>query len=102
MIVNGKPYYQVSGRYRTAAAFPPGMTGIQALQHAVGQQERPFRADYMTWADKMGEGHAGDHYLRCYATDTVEMSIEEWREWKRNGGTTYLDYDYHHRVKNDR
>jgi len=104
-----KEYYQVSGRYRTAAAFPGLKTGIQALQDIWGTK-RPYglkhnpsfetikggrtKAEWDHWAAAMGEGHAGDHFLRCYATDTVEMSIDDWKKFKAAGGTTYLQADY--------
>lgn len=81
-------WFQISGKFRTAARLPSGMTGIKALQ---AQKIREPE-----WAENMGEGHAGDHYLRCCAPDedVLTLTRESWEEFKKAGGTTYMSYAY--------
>jgi hypothetical protein len=79
-------WFQVSGKYRTVAKLPDGMTGVEAL---IGVK---YRED--SWAENMGEGHAGDHYLRCYGKEKKELSREDWVDFKSRGGTTYNMYAY--------
>jgi len=71
-----------------AARLPPGMTGIEALQSENTREPE--------WAERMGEGHAGDHYLRCSAPDknVLTLNREAWRAFKEAGGTTYLQHIY--------
>lgn len=109
MKIELKRFYQVSGRYRTAATFPGFKTGIQSLQdvwgtkRAYGLKHNPSfeiikggrsKREWDAWAAGMGEGRAGDHFLRCYATEQVEMSIDDWKGFKAAGGTTYLQADF--------
>lgn len=87
LIANG--YYQVSRSHRIVARLPEGMTGSEALLREA-KKGRPWDAE--EWVKALGEGHAGDHFLRCYA-----QSRELWKELDRPtfaafrslGGRTY-------------
>jgi hypothetical protein len=85
-------WFQVSSRHRIVARFPKGKTGKQALAESGGQ-----RCDDQAWIDGMGEGGSGDFYLRVYANTEglwKELTIAEWRAFKKAGGTTYQSYSY--------
>lgn len=69
-----------------AGRFPEGMTGIEALKTLEIREPE--------WAENMGEGHAGDHYLRCGNGESIELSREDWAKFKKAGGTTYSHYAY--------
>lgn len=88
-------WFQVSRSYRSVARLPEGMTGIQALV-----SKNPDRPD---WANNMGEGHAGDHFLRCHARATdgllEELSFFEWETFKAAGGLTYDGWHYQKQQK---
>lgn len=91
-MIDTNTWFSVSHKYRIVARFPEGKTGKQALAESGGQ-----RCDDQAWVDGMGEGHSGDHYLRCYAREAdlwKELSIEEWREFRKAGGTTYMAWHY--------
>lgn len=79
-------WFQISGKYRTAARLPAGVTGIEAL--------KTLNIREPEWAERMGEGHAGDHYLRCCNGEQKELTVEEWMVFKKAGGTTYMAYAY--------
>lgn len=92
-------WFQISGKYRMVARFPPGMSGIEALKTL---HIRPPQ-----WAEAMGEGLAGDHYLRRnqrYRTLhssqalTATLTHEEWKKFRDDGGTTYLSRCYKHKM----
>lgn len=76
-------WFQVSGKFRLVCRLPEGLTGKQALAAAAKH------TDVQKWVDGMGEEHAGDHYLRCYAAHE-ELNEVEWRAFKKTGGSTYL------------
>lgn len=76
--------YQVSRKFRLVASLPEGKTGKEALAASGGP-----RCDDATWIDGLGEARAGEQYLRCYAPHT-QLSLEEWIEFKKVGGATYL------------
>lgn len=91
-------YYQVSRKYGHLAKLPPGKTGIQALIDSCRgpdgkRKDGSTPIEFESWAKRMGEGHAGDQYLRCYAADdeTVEVIKEVMDEFRKLGGTTYLE-----------
>jgi hypothetical protein len=75
-------YFQVSRAHRRVARLPPGKTGVQALVEAAGEN----RVD---WAKGLGEGGAGDQYLRVYTKDAVVLSREEFARFRALGGDTY-------------
>lgn len=93
-----KIWFQTSGKFRNIAKFPEGLTGMQALK-----QSATYHGDIDKWIDGMGEGHSGDHYLRCYAASdqkklgtqlTAELDKDQWKEFKAAGGTTYMNFYY--------
>lgn len=79
-------WFQISGKFRVAARLPEGMTGIEAL--------KTLNIREPEWAERMGEEHAGDHYLRCSGQQAKELTQDEWTAFKAAGGTTYLSYAY--------
>lgn len=79
-------WFQVSGKYRIVAKLPNGMTGIKALQSKKIREPE--------WAERMGEGHAGDYFLRCCSVETQELTHEEWTTFKKTGGTTYISHTW--------
>jgi hypothetical protein len=90
-------YYQVSAKYRHLAKLPVGKTGIQALIDA--ERTRGQRVqDPERWANMMGEGHAGDQYLRTYARsdgNVLVVPIHIFKEFKAKGGGTYFGKHWH-------
>jgi hypothetical protein len=76
-------YYQVSRKWRSIAKLPEGKTGIEALTEVSGRPE---------WAAALGEGRAGDHYLRCYAKKQRELPLELFIAFRRWGGCCYSQY----------
>ena len=86
LINNG--YYQVSRKYRTLARLPNGMTGKQALL-TVAKKIRPWDAE--KWVDCLGEGSAGEYYLRCHSSKEDQLEIGEslFRVFRFLGGNTY-------------
>lgn len=89
-------WFQVSGKYRMVARLPSGMSGVQALKTLHIREPQ--------WAEAMGEGHAGDHYLRMTSHSAAKtLTTAEWKKFKEDGGTTYLSRSYQKhrdRVKN--
>ncbi len=86
-------WYQVSRNARMVARLPEGQTGIEALIDA--QRASPVRSDYALWARRMGEGSAGDYYLRCHALRDrpelhKELTREEFAAFRKAGGETYM------------
>jgi hypothetical protein len=83
-----KGYYQISRRSRTLACLPKGKTGMEALLEAT-KDMRPDEAK--EWVEGMGEGHAGDHFLRCHAKDglTIILTEEEFHMFRKLGGGCY-------------
>lgn len=70
-------YYQTSRGHRRVARLPPGKTGRQALREVA-----PRMAE-------LSEASAGDHYLRCYCREHLDLDQETFNEFRRLGGTTY-------------
>lgn len=68
-ILDPHVWFQVSGKYRIAARLPEGMTGVEAL--------KTLNISEPEWAERMGEGNAGDHYLRCGNGEQKELTREE-------------------------
>jgi hypothetical protein len=96
-------WFQVSRRYRTVARLPDGMTGIEALIEAQAQSEYPH-PDYEKWAKGMGEGSAGDHFLRCYAKKQelwMELGRRTFEAYRKAGGETYAVAFYRRQRENN-
>jgi len=76
-------WHMVSRRHRTVARLPEGKTGLECLTGVLNTR----------WTAEMGEGPAGDMFLRCY----TERDTHRWRDlsqgefvaFRRVGGTTY-------------
>lgn len=82
---------QVSRKHRMVARLPPGKTGVQALIEAERASEHPH-PNLEEWARGMGEAHAGDHYMRCYADqegNIVTLDIPTFAAFRKLGGSTY-------------
>jgi len=81
-------YYQVSRRFRTLARLPKGKTGMEALLEATDELQ-PM--DAVKWVKGLGEGHAGDHFLRCHAGKNVQIILteEEFHMFRKLGGGCY-------------
>jgi len=81
-------YYQVSRKFRTLARLPKDMTGKQALLE-IAKNERPWDAE--EWVNNLGDGAAGDHYLRCYSpeSDYLEVGESIFQAFRDVGGNTY-------------
>jgi hypothetical protein len=88
LVSNG--WYQTSRKYRMLCRLPEGQTGVQALIEAE-QVSRPW--DVEKWATGLGEGSAGDHFLRCHATAknglATEVDSATFDAFRRLGGDTY-------------
>jgi len=84
-------WYQVSRAYCTVARLPKGKTGIQALIDAELSGGPGGRKDAPQWAARMGEHHAGDHFLRMYAKGDLQKQLSStvFNEFRRLGGGTY-------------
>lgn len=78
-------WFQTSRAHRAVARLPEGKTGRQALWEA---QSRPMDK---TWALQFPEYSAGDHYLRCHApiTDQLTLNRREFEAYRAAGGDTY-------------
>lgn len=78
-------WFQTSRAHRAVARLPEGKTGRQALWEA---QSRPMDK---TWALQFSEYSAGDHYLRCHApiTDQLTLNRKEFEAYRAAGGDTY-------------
>lgn len=84
-------WYQVSRRWRTVARLPDGKTGVQALTEA------ETRRDAEKWAKMLGEGSAGDHFLRCHANKDglwKELDVPTFAAFRKLGGDTYQSAHY--------
>jgi len=82
----GEGYYQVSRRHRILAKFPEGLTGTEAL---LQDGQHPYNPK---WAEDMGEGAAGDHWLRCYAEAAgywLRVNKAIFTAFRILGGDTY-------------
>lgn len=73
-------YYQVSNMHRIVARLPVGVCGVDALAVAWGDRKR---------AKQLGETRAGDQFLRVYSRDQIQLTREQWAEFKAAGGGTY-------------
>lgn len=86
-VPDSEVWYQVSRNHRIVARLPEGKTGIQALIDA------ETRLDRERWAQRMGEGNAGDHYLRCHAMrrdgDWQQLTNVAFNAFRAAGGDTY-------------
>ena len=77
-------WFQVSRSHRSLARLPDGMTGIEALESI--SKDRPG------WAAGMGEGNAGEHFMRVYGRDPelrAELTPEEFELFRKAGGKSY-------------
>jgi hypothetical protein len=89
-------WHQVSRAYRGVARLPEGMTGTEALIDAERRSDHPH-PNLETWATRMGEAHAGEHYLRCYAGrdgHSRDLDIPTFAAFRKLGGGTYLQWAY--------
>ena len=78
-------YEQVSRKYRTVARLPPGKTGLEALREV-----DPRLADqFLKNANEM----AKHQYLRCYDSDKIELTYEEFSEFLIKTGRSPLPLD---------
>jgi hypothetical protein len=93
-----KGYYQVSRNYRLVAKLPDGKTGVEALIDACRSGEIPTARDYESWAKRLGEGHAGDQYLRSNIASAIQLTREAFENFRKLGGSTYLDKHWHDNV----
>lgn len=75
-------YRQISRRYRTVARLPEGKTGKEALRTAA----RRDVYDVDGWVETLGEEAAASRYLRCYATDRLTLTREEFDAFLKEGG----------------
>lgn len=85
-------WWQVSRRHRSIARLPYKTTGIWALIQACLKHGGVPRQDVEKWATGLGETHAGDHYLRCYADyegNTRDLDIPTFAAFRKLGGQTY-------------
>jgi len=93
LISNG--WYQTSRKYRALCRLPEGKTGVEALTEA-SMDMRPWDAE--KWATALGEGSAGDHFLRCCAMQTDGLSVEvdqaTFNAYRELGGDTYQSAYY--------
>jgi hypothetical protein len=93
LISNG--WYQTSRKYRMLCRLPEGKTGVEALVDAE-KSTRPWDAE--KWAKGLGEGSAGDHFLRCHATSKDGLSTEvdqaTFDAFRKLGGDTYASAHY--------
>lgn len=81
-------WFQISRAYRTVARLPPGETGVEALARAARHDD----CDSVSWAHCLGEYHAGDHYLRCYAgseNNVTTMTPGAFAAYRKAGGGPY-------------
>ena len=87
-IIN-RGYYQVSRKFRIVARFPSGLSGKDALRK-YAEEHRPWDVD--KWVDGLGEGSAGDYFLRCYAPGMKLILIlteDEFLMFRKLGGGCY-------------
>jgi hypothetical protein len=92
-------WHQVSRRYRSLARLPDGLSGVTALIDAELRSEYPH-PDLESWAKGLGDTHAGDHYLRCYALrdgNVCELDIPTFAAFRKLGGDTYMAGGYKNR-----
>jgi len=84
-------WHQTSRAYCMLGRLPTGKTGIQALIEAE-LASRNGRKDASVWAAKMGEHHAGDHFLRMYANGGLKKTVSSqvMDEFRRLGGGTFM------------
>lgn len=84
-------WYQVSRRHRLLSRLPEKTTGKEALINAEGRSSRS-RRETERWANALGDFHAGDQYLRCYAhldQNCCEVDIPTFAAYRKLGGGTY-------------
>lgn len=99
-------WYQVSRKYRLVARLPKGKTGIEALieQERRSQYPHPQAEE---WVERLGEGHAGDHYLRTKPRrlgqqdpDEQELDIPTFAAYRKLGGGDYRRAAFQRSQKN--
>ena len=64
--------HQVSRKHRMVAKLPTGLDGIEALIQAERRLDYPH-PNLEEWARGLGNRHAGDQYMRCYAEQEGNM-----------------------------
>lgn len=92
-------WFQTSRSGRLVGRLPEGKTGIEALIEYEKNSERT-RPDYEAWVMGMGEGAAGDYYLRCHGMrgpQNKQLTRAAFDAFRANGGTTY-NYWYHQKL----
>lgn len=85
-------WYQVSRGFFMVAKLPEGKTGKQALFEATCKHGQHRGSDAQRWVDNLGERHAGDHYLRCYAHldgNTKTVGADVFEAFRKLGGGVY-------------
>lgn len=90
-------YHQTSRSYRMVARLPAGKTGIEALSEAATTMIRVRGVEgTRKWAEGLGEGHAGDHYLSCHApkSDQLTLTVPVFAAFRKLGGGTYTMVHY--------
>lgn len=108
-------FFQVSQKYRWLARLPYGKTAIEALTEAelagVSRKLRPeirtyWLNHYPKWARGLGEGSAGDYYLRTHSERRgllMEVTPAVWDAYvalraERAEARTY-DQEWHRRKR---
>lgn len=89
-------WHQVSRRYRTLARLPDGMNGVEALIDAELRSEHPH-PNLEKWARGLGNGSAGEHYMRCYAhrdLNQCKLDIPTFAAFRKLRGDTYGSWYY--------